>query len=82
MNVVTALSSIFAFISFPSMVAGFIYFGRKLEKLDSIEYQIEHCIKPDLKDLGVRMAVVETKVNVLEASVEDIKRVVYRNQGV
>lgn len=63
------------------MVAGFIYFGRKLEKLDSIEYQIEHSIKPDIKDLSVRMAVVETKVDVLEKSVEDIKRVVYQNQA-
>lgn len=86
MNLITAINSLFALISFPSMVVGFIYFGRKLEKLDSIVYDINHFIKPELKDLGkrvgaleVRMEAFEVRMGVVGQSLENLEQILYRN---
>lgn len=60
------------------MLAGFIYFGRKLEKLDSIDYDINHVIKPELKDLGRRVGALEVRIGVVEQSLEGLKQFMYR----
>lgn len=63
------------------MLAGFIYFGRKLEKLDSIDYDINYVIKPELKDLGRRVGALEVRMGVVEQSLENLKQFIYKTNS-
>lgn len=86
MELLNNLNTIFALIGFPTMLAGFVYFGRKLQVLDTIEHEINHSIKPDIRDLRDRMTAVENRMDgfemrmsLFEKSLESVKQVVYRN---
>lgn len=58
-------------IGLPSIIAAAIFVGRRLQKLDDIDTDIE-TIKTDTKDFSDRIVRIETKVEGLEKRVETI----------
>jgi len=86
MELLNSINALVILIGLPTILAGLIYVGRKLQVLDAIEYEINHSIKPDIRDLRDRMAAVENRMDgfelrmgLFEKSLESLKQVVYRN---
>lgn len=52
-------------LGLPSVVAGLIFVGRKLEMIDSIKREVDENVRPDLKDVRERMANLEGRTSSL-----------------
>lgn len=65
MNVIEIINGIVVVIGVPTIVGVLISADRKLNTLDSIETDLKDNIRPDLKNIRERFAVVEDRVDTL-----------------
>lgn len=61
-------NAIIVVLGLPTILASFMFIGRKLQVLESLDGDITNNIKPDLKDVRERFAVLEGKTSGLFGS--------------
>lgn len=61
MQIIQWVNALVVAIGLPAIVAALVIIGRKLQVLDDLHREVEHNIRPDLKDVRERFATLEGK---------------------